>query len=182
MVGEHRRSLRAGRRALHALGEAVAVEDVVAERERHRVARDERPTDQERLREPFGPGLHGPVDRQPEPLPGTEQATERLLIVRGGDDQDLADTRQHEAGERVVDQRLVVDRQQLLAHREGQRVEPRAGAAGEDDPLHRCDDLVTTPDPRRETVSASSAAARVNTASSMGRVSRPVNVFCWLGW
>ena len=27
-----------------------------------------------------------------------------------------------------------------------------------------------------------SAAARANTASSIGSVSRPVNVFCWLGW
>ena len=27
-----------------------------------------------------------------------------------------------------------------------------------------------------------SATARSNTASSIGSVSRPVNVFCWLGW
>ena len=37
--------------------------------------------------------------------------------------------------ERVVDHRLVVDRQQLLADGPGDRVEPRARAAGQDDPL-----------------------------------------------
>ena len=38
--------------------------------------------------------------------------------------------------QRVIDHRLVVDRQQLLADDARERIEPRAGAAGEDDPLH----------------------------------------------
>src|SRR5207244_9757638 len=33
-----------------------------------------------------------------------------------------------------------------------------------------------------ETQAAMSARVRANTASSIGRVSFPVNVFCWLGW
>ena len=44
---------------------------------------------------------------------------------------------QHQRRQRVVDHRLVVDREQLLADRAGQRVQARAGAAGEDDAFHR---------------------------------------------
>jgi hypothetical protein len=43
---------------------------------------------------------------------------------------------EHQRGQRVVDHRLVVDRQQLLAHGLGQRMQARARAAGQDDALH----------------------------------------------
>ena len=45
--------------------------------------------------------------------------------------------RQHQRGQRIVDHRLVVDRQQLLRRHERQRMQPRAGAAGENDALTR---------------------------------------------
>ena len=70
-----------------------------------------------------------------QPSPSSSRNRGRSLGRR--DDQDLADARQHQDAERVVDHRLVVDRQQLLADDPGQRVEPRARAAGQDDPLHR---------------------------------------------
>jgi hypothetical protein len=35
---------------------------------------------------------------------------------------------------------------------------------------------------RRQRYAAARSTARVNTASSIGSVSLPVNVFCWLGW
>jgi xanthine dehydrogenase molybdopterin-binding subunit B len=65
-----------------------------------------------------------------------EEALERALVLGRGDDEDRADPREHERGERIVDHRLVVDRDELLAHREGQRVQAGAGAAGENDPLY----------------------------------------------
>ena len=37
-------------------------------------------------------------------------------------------------------------------------------------------------DRRRTTDQPASSTARSNTASSIGSVSLPVNVFCWLGW
>ena len=43
------------------------------------------------------------------------------------------DAGQQERGQRVVDHRLVVDRQQLLGYRQGGGMEPGAGAAGEDE-------------------------------------------------
>jgi hypothetical protein len=66
-----------------------------------------------------------------------EQDLEMRLILRGGDDQDVADAGQHQDRQRVIDQRLVVDREQLLADRQGDRIKPRARAAGEDDAFHR---------------------------------------------
>src|SRR5688500_19749333 len=39
---------------------------------------------------------------------------------------------EHQRGQRVVDHRLVVDRHQLLARAERDRVQPRPGPAGED--------------------------------------------------
>jgi hypothetical protein len=54
-------------------------------------------------------------------------------IVRRGNEQDLLHARQHQHGERVVDHRLVIDRDELLAHRVGHREKAAAGAAGEDD-------------------------------------------------
>ncbi len=54
-------------------------------------------------------------------------------VLRRRDDQHLADARQHQRGERVVDHRLVVDRQQLLADRVRDRVQARARTTGQDD-------------------------------------------------
>src|SRR5262245_38399745 len=182
VVGEHRGATLAARRTAQALGKAVAVVDVVAERQRDRVAGDELAADEEGLRESVGARLDRPRDRQAERLAGAEEPAERLLIVRRGDDEDVADPRQHEGRQRVIDHRLVVDRQQLLAHAERERVQPPAGAAGEDDPLHLTGALVSTVLVRRKLAGPASTTARRKTASSMGRLSFPVNVFCWLGW
>ena len=62
-----------------------------------------------------------------------EEGAEEGGGLGGGDDEDVADAREHEGGEGVVDHRLVVDRQELLADDGGGGVEPGAGAAGEDD-------------------------------------------------
>jgi hypothetical protein len=47
----------------------------------------------------------------------TEQLLKARGVLRGGDDEDVFDARQHEGGKRVVDHRFVVDRQQLLGYR-----------------------------------------------------------------
>ena len=45
------------------------------------------------------------------------------------------DAREYQGAKWVVDHRLVVSRQQLLADRLGHRVQPRAASAGENDSL-----------------------------------------------
>ena len=121
---------------LQVAAEAVAVEDVVAEHQRARLAGDEVLADGEGLRQAVRRGLlHvGEVHAVARAVP--EQALEVGQVGRGGDDQDVPDARQHEGGQRVVDHGLVVDRQQLLGGHERERVQARAGPAGEDDAFH----------------------------------------------
>lgn len=116
--------------------QAVAVEDVVAEDERARLAGDEPLADGEGLREAVRARLLcvGEVHAVARAVP--EQALEVGQVGRRGDDQDVTDARQHEGGQRVVDHGLVVDRQQLLGGHERERVQARAGPAGEDDAFH----------------------------------------------
>lgn len=116
--------------------QAVAVEDVVAEHERARLAVDEVLANGEGLSEAVGTRLLcvGEVHAVARSVP--EQALEVGQVGRRGDDQDVPDARQHEGGQRVVDHGLVVDRQQLLGGHERERVQARAGPAGEDDAFH----------------------------------------------
>ncbi len=100
------------------------------------VAADEVAADDEGLGQALGARLDGVAERMPELRAVAEQPLERRRVVGRGDDQDVADARQHQRRQRVVDHRLVVDRQQLLGDDAGERVEARPGAAGEDDALH----------------------------------------------
>ena len=117
--------------------QAVAVEDVVAEHEGARLAGDEPLADGEGLRQAVGAGLLGVGEVHSVARAVPEQALEVGQVRRGGDDQDVPDSRQHEGGQRVVDHGLVVDRQQLLTGDERERVQTRAGPAGEDDAFHK---------------------------------------------
>ena len=117
--------------------EAVAVEDVVAEHQSTRLAGDEVLADGERLGQAVGARLLGVGQVHAVARAVPEQALEVGEVRRGGDDQDVPDARQHEGGQRVVDHGLVVDRQQLLGGHERERVQARAGTAGEDDAFHK---------------------------------------------
>ena len=112
------------------------VEDVVTEDQRHRLIADEVRPEDERLGQPVRLLLHGVLDGHPELGTVAEQASELVVVLGGRDDEDLADAGEHQGGQRVVDHRLVVDRHELLRHTEGDRTQPRPGAAGEDDAAH----------------------------------------------
>ena len=91
--------------------------------------------DEKRLRDAFGLGLHGVLEIDAEARSVAEEFCEARRVLRGGDDQDVANPGQHQRGQRIVDHRLVVDRQQALADRMGDGIEARARASGEDDAL-----------------------------------------------
>ena len=78
-------------------------------------------------------GLHRVVQGDAELSAVAEQSPEQRLLLRPGDDEDVANACHHQRGERVVDHRLVVDGQQLLACDASEGMEPGAGAAGEND-------------------------------------------------
>ena len=117
--------------------QAVAVEDVVAEHQCARLAGDEVLADREGLGQAVRRGLLGVGKVHAVARAVPEQALEVGQVGRRGDDQDVPDARQHEGGQRVVDHGLVVDRQQLLRRHRGERVQARAGPAGEDDAFHK---------------------------------------------
>lgn len=138
VVAEHRGAarLRVLDGLLQVSAEAVAVEDVVPEHEGARLAGDELLADGEGLGQAVRAGLLGVGEVHAVARAVPEQALEVGQVRRGGDDQDVPDARQHEGGQRVVDHGLVVDRQQLLGGHERERVQARAGPAGEDDAFH----------------------------------------------
>lgn len=138
VVAEDRGAARLGvlHGARQVARQAVAVEDVVAEHEGARLAGDEVLADGEGLRQAVGARLLGVGQVHAVARAVPEQALEVGQVGRRGDDQDVPDARQHEGGQRVVDHGLVVDRQQLLGGHERERVQARAGPAGEDDAFH----------------------------------------------
>ena len=116
--------------------QAVAVEDVVAEHQGARLTVNEVLADGEGLGQAVRARLLGVGQVHAVARAVPEQALEVGQVGRRGDDQDVADARQHEGGQRVVDHGLVVDRQQLLGGHERERVQARAGPTGEDDAFH----------------------------------------------
>ena len=135
VVGEDRRAVRLCGRALHHHGEVGAVEDVVAQDERTALAREELLPDQERLCESLWLRLHGVRDRDAPLRAVAEQPPEVRIVLRRRDHEDVPNAREHQRRQRVVDHRLVVDRHQLLRHRDRQRVKARPRAARQDNSL-----------------------------------------------
>ncbi len=116
--------------------QALPVEDVVAEDERGGLRADVLLTDDERLRETVRRRLLRVGERDAELRAVAEQALELLGVVRSRDDEDVADAREHQRRQRVVDHRLVVHRDELLGDAEGDRVQTRAGSPGKNDAAH----------------------------------------------
>ncbi len=82
--------------------------------------------------------LVGVVDMlQAELLAVGQQAQKIAGIPAAGHDQDVPDARIHQRLDRVVNHRLVVNRQQMLVGDFGQGKQPAARAAGENDALHK---------------------------------------------
>jgi len=129
-------ALRILRGLLQARAKAAAVEDVVAEHHRAAVIADELLAQQERLRQTVRRGLHLIAQVQAVLAAVAEQALEVWQIHRGGDDENVPDARHHQGGQGIVDHGLVVNRQKLLRRHHCQGIQPRAGAAGQNNTFH----------------------------------------------
>ena len=66
----------------------------------------------------------------------SKQMLKARRVLRRGNDENIADARKHQRRKRIINHRLVINRQKLLARNHRQRVQPRAGAAGENNSLH----------------------------------------------
>ena len=135
VVAEHRRPGRLGGGALEGGREPLPVIDVVAKHQGGGIVADELPADHERLGQAVGFRLGGVRDGQAPLRTVSQELAKTGRVVRRGNDQQIPNAGQHEHADRVIDHGLVVDRQQLLAHDVGQRLEPGTGAAGQHDAL-----------------------------------------------
>lgn len=112
------------------------MEDVVAEDERDRFVPDEVRPDQERLRDASGAGLRRVLDLQAQLRSVAQQPLEGVPFGGHGDDEDVPHACQYQGGQGVVDHRLVEYRHELFRHDLGDRPQPGAGPAGQDDASH----------------------------------------------
>ncbi len=94
--------------------QAISVENVIAQDQGAGLATDELLADDESLGQTIGAWLLGISESHAVARAVTQQALEVGKVGRCGDDQDVADAGQHEGRQRIVDHRLVVDRQQLF--------------------------------------------------------------------
>ena len=106
---------------------------VVAEHQRAGPAFQKRAAEDEGLRQPVGPLLHRELEAHAPLRAAAEQSLELRLIVGCRDDENVADAGKHQHRQRIVDHRLVVDGQELLADAQRDRVQARSGAAGQYD-------------------------------------------------
>ena len=136
LVGEDRRPVLAVGGVLQQPAHPGAEEDIVAQHQGGALVADEVLADQERLRQPFGLRLNRILDPEPEVRTILKQPAVVVDVLRRRDDQDVPDAGQHEHRQRVVDHRLVIDRQQLLVYRQRRRMQPSARTTGQDDALH----------------------------------------------
>ena len=109
------------------------MEQVVSEHQADWSAIEELSANQEGLSQPIRAGLYGVLNVHPPAGTIAQQLLEGTLVVGSGDDQDLANTRQHQSAEWVIDHRFVINGQQLLANCLSDRVEAAAATPGEDD-------------------------------------------------
>jgi hypothetical protein len=135
MIGKDRRALTAQARLLQRQDQIVTVKDVIAENQCGMAVANERLADEEGLSEPVRARLYGILDIQSPPMTVAEQLLEARRLRRRRDDQHLPYPREHQSAQRIVDHRLVVNRQELFGHGLGHRIQPRARTARKYDSL-----------------------------------------------
>src|SRR5262249_11773262 len=113
--------------ALHEFAEAGAVKYVVAENKRAAVAMDKLFADDERLGDTVGLWLQRITDVDAPLAAVTQKGFEPRHFWLGRNDENVANSRKHQRRQRIIDHRLVVDRQQLLCADNRQAPQARSG-------------------------------------------------------
>ena len=118
------------------LRKRLAVENIVAQNQANIVVADKFFADDKCLCQAVRTGLHGIADGNAEIAAVAEQAFERGVVFRRGNDQNIADSCQHQYGQGIVNHGLVVHGQQLFGYPARDGVEASAAAAGKDNAFH----------------------------------------------
>src|SRR5271165_5335451 len=130
-IGEDRCSVGLVARALQHPLESLAVEDVISQDQGDVVHTDELPANEKCLGQSTGTRLHGVPDGKADLSSIPQDPLKILDVVWRGYQENLADAGKHQRREGIVNHRLVVDGQQLLADRPGNRIEPRSRTTGQ---------------------------------------------------
>ena len=92
----------------------MSEEDVVAEHHGNGIIPDELFTDDESLCQSVRAWLHFVGKLYTELMAVSEQCLKTRCVLRCGDDQDVADACIHKNRQRIIDHRLVIDREKLF--------------------------------------------------------------------
>jgi hypothetical protein len=111
VIGEHRRPRRLAIRLAQDAPKVVPVKEVVSQDQCTGTTVEEIRADDKRLRETLGAWLHRVAQLHTPLTAVTQQLLEARRVLGCADDQDVADSGQHQRRERIVNHRLVVDRQ-----------------------------------------------------------------------
>ena len=123
---------------LKQFGQPMPEKDVIAQDQAGWFPRDKVGADTKRIRQTSRLVLLGISESQPPAIPVPQQMPEQGQILGRADDQDLTYARQHQDRKRIIDHGFVVDRQELFADRQCQRIQPRAAPASKNDAFHDC--------------------------------------------
>lgn len=116
--------------------EARAVEDVVAQDEADAVLAHKLLADDEGLGQSVGTRLLGIAEAHTQLAAIAQQTAEARQVVGRGDDEDVADAGEHQRRDGIIDHRLVIYGDELLADALGDGVEAGAGSASQNDSFH----------------------------------------------
>ena len=137
MIGEDRRALLARDCGFALLLQLVAVEDVVAQHQCAGATLQKLFADQEGLRETARIRLLRIFQIDAENRTVSQHIAEMRQVMRGGNDQDVLQSRQHQDRQRIVDHRLVVDGKELFRDGECQGIEARSASPRQDNSTHQ---------------------------------------------
>ena len=135
-IAEDRRALRPGCGGTEQLLELRAVKHVVAQHKAARRAADEFLGDEESVRNAAGDRLHAVFHMDAKLGAVSQQAAVGLAVRRSRDEHDVADACHQQHAQRIIDHRLVIDRDQGFGNGAGHGVQAAALAAGENDTFH----------------------------------------------
>src|SRR5574339_193240 len=135
MIREDAAASRPHHRVVQQVMKIMTIENVVSQHESREIIADEGRTDHERLRQSIGRWLNRILKVEPPLRTGSKELLEPRGVLWRRNNKNLANSCQHQCGERIIDHRFVEHRQELLADRQRCRMETRSRATGENDAL-----------------------------------------------
>ncbi|CWP75989.1 Uncharacterised protein [Neisseria meningitidis] len=138
LISKHGCAVRLRCRLFQCLRKRLTVKNIVAQNQANIVVADKFFADDKCLCQAVRTGLHGITDGNAEIAAVAKQAFERGVVFRRGNHQNIADSRQHQNRQGVINHRFVVHGQELFGYAARDGVEARAAAACQYDAFHLC--------------------------------------------